>query len=117
MQRMGSMTKYLAFLSGVFISLMIIFFIYSYILKSQLLEQGENILTDLVNTTEQGYSVLASLNNKGFSNCSTENLLAMRKSQFESNDIKDIGFLNNNLLTCTTGIGLLAKPINKPHLI
>jgi sensor c-di-GMP phosphodiesterase-like protein len=119
MQRMGSMTKYLAFLSGVFISLMIIFFIYSYILKSQLLEQGENILTDLVNTTEQGYSVLASLNNKGFSNCSTENLLAMRKSQFESNDIKDIGFLNNNLLTCTTGIGLLAKPIKEtsPNLI
>jgi sensor c-di-GMP phosphodiesterase-like protein len=119
MQRMGSMTKYLAFLSGVLFSLMIIFFIYSYILKSQLLEQGENILADLVNTTEQGYSVLASLNNKGFSNCSNENLLAMRKSQFESNDIKDIGFLNNDLLTCTTGIGLLAKPIKEtsPNLI
>ncbi|MBA6365800.1 CSS-motif domain-containing protein, partial [Colwellia sp. BRX8-8] len=114
MQRMGSITKYLAFLSGIIFSLTLIFYSYSYILKSQLLEQGEYILSDLMDTTAYGYDVIESLNNQNFTYCSDENLLAMRKSQFESNDIRDIGFLENGVLTCTTGIGILKTPIKGP---
>jgi sensor c-di-GMP phosphodiesterase-like protein len=113
MQKMGSINKCLAFLSGIIISLTVIFYSYSYILKSQLLEQGKNILSDLMDATVYGYDVIESLNNQNFTYCSDENLLAMRKSQFESNDIRDIGFLENGVLTCTTGIGILKAPINK----
>ncbi|WP_019029866.1 EAL domain-containing protein [Colwellia piezophila] len=113
MIKLNSIAKLLAFISGMLISLTIIFYIYSYTLKNQLSEQGQNIFIDLLDASRQAFSVIDLLNKQDFSNCSDENLLKMRKYQFQSNDIKDIGFFKNDLLICTTGVGILEKPIKE----
>lgn len=67
------------------------------------LQQIEILSRDIVNT-------LASLNSLGIESCSPEAMLAMRKHLFLSDYIKDIGYLENDALQCTTGLGRLSLP-------
>ncbi|XQW83531.1 EAL domain-containing protein [Thalassotalea piscium] len=113
MLKLCSFRKLLSFLLGGGISLVIIFLVYSHLLSNQLVLQGESIYRELQTTAINSYDVIQSLNEKGFTRCTKENLFEMRKAQFESNDIKDIGFFENRILTCTTGVGLLDKIVRE----
>lgn len=67
-----------------------------------------------VNTT------LENLNNFNHHACDEQMLISMRRAMFRSKYIKDIGYLNDDhLLICTTGLGLLKKPIleNNPDFL
>ncbi|MCJ8311943.1 MAG: EAL domain-containing protein [Saccharospirillaceae bacterium] len=110
----GRNKKYLAMLTGVVVSLLSVFLIYSYVLLNQLFEQGKIIFDDLNEVNEHVYTAINSLNAQGFSSCTDENLASMRLHQFKSNDIRDIGFYENNFLICTSGLGKLKTPINEP---
>lgn len=45
--------------------------------------------------------------------CSEALLYEMRKAQYASKEIRDIGFLHEGKLLCTTGLGVLEKPFPK----
>ncbi|MDU0354477.1 EAL domain-containing protein [Paraglaciecola aquimarina] len=96
---------------GICIGFSLFFFSYSHILQRQLAEQTEKIFQNIQNGLSNGFKVINSLHEKGFTQCSQQNLMQMRKAQFKSNDIRDIGFYQNGQLTCTTGSGKLANPI------
>lgn len=114
MSQLGLIKKYLAFICGVIVSFIIMFLIYSYLLIGQLSDQAKDIFKDLGGVRQHVYAAIESLNSKGFSSCSEENLSLMRKHQFNSNDVRDIGFFENDLLICTTGIGQFKKAIKEP---
>lgn len=57
---------------------------------------------------------LSELNEQGFSACSAETLRAMRKQLFLSDHVKDIGFVVDQQLICTTGLGVLSEPVSHP---
>lgn len=105
--------KSAAFVIGIIISVFLIFFIYSQTLIVQMSNHSQRIINDLNDGANQAYSALAMLNQKNFTECSTFNLLTMRKLQFEANDIKDIGFFDGNKIICTTGVGELEIPISE----
>lgn len=107
--------KTIAFILGTCLSLCLIFLIYSQTLVTQLSQYGQSIIQDLNVSADQAFTSLALLNKSNFKQCSREHLLIMRKLQFESNDIKDIGFFVNNQVLCTTGAGVLDTPILEVH--
>ncbi|MBN7798951.1 EAL domain-containing protein [Parahaliea mediterranea] len=71
-----------------------------------LLEQVEKM-------AREGETVLASLNALDHTRCDRATLVAMRKALYFSTYIKDIGFYEQDLLTCTTGLGSIAQPIRQ----
>ncbi|GHE91042.1 EAL domain-containing protein [Thalassotalea profundi] len=115
----SNIRKPLSFFVGMLVSLIVIYVLYSSFLINKLTLVGERLFLDLENTISQSYNVVDRLNNLGFSQCSKANLFNMRKEQFNSNDIKDIGFFKDGFLVCTTGAGILEKPIkeSEPNLI
>ncbi|MBB6543193.1 EAL domain-containing protein [Thalassotalea piscium] len=105
--------KPLSFITGMMISLIVIFFLYSQFLSNQLSEEAKRIFSDLSHSANSGYKVIEKLNNLPFTDCTDEHLLSMREMQFNSNDIRDIGFLQNGFLICTTGAGVLDIPLKE----
>lgn len=59
-------------------------------------------------------SVTHSLNSLGYSDCSRDNLLAMRRAVFNANYIKGIGFFQDGKLVCATSSGRLKTPLTEP---
>lgn len=59
------------------------------------------------------------LNDRGFTVCDNTTLVAMRQVQFQADYVKDIGFTDNGLLICTTGLGLLETPFegDEPDIV
>ncbi|WP_158970241.1 EAL domain-containing protein [Paraglaciecola sp. L3A3] len=105
--------KFLACLTGIGSSLCLLFFIYSHVLQNKMAEEGDKIFQDLLNSASTGFAVINQLNQLGLNTCSEENLLQMRKAQFKSNDIRDIGFFIEDTLICTTGAGILTNPVKE----
>jgi len=69
-----------------------------------LLAQAEEI-------RDEGDAILNQLNSLAATEC-TENLLnRMRRLQFFAENIRDIGFMQNNHLICSTGRGVLDEPL------
>src|SRR5690554_2330028 len=50
------------------------------------------------------------LNAQGFDHCDNDTLVAMQRELFLSSRIRDIGFVKDNVLMCTTGHGILSTP-------
>jgi sensor c-di-GMP phosphodiesterase-like protein len=111
MQRENSATKSIAFLLGLLLSTVVVFFIYSQALIMQLSNYSEEVIGELNKSANEAYRALGMLNQEHFEHCSEQNLLFMRRLQFESSDIKDIGFFKQNHIICTTGSGVLDSPI------
>ncbi|WP_166423313.1 EAL domain-containing protein [Paraglaciecola sp. 20A4] len=111
MQKLYLSHRITTFIFGICIGLILFFFSYSHILQNQLSEQSEKIFHDLQSGVSNGFNIINGLSSKGFTQCSDENLLQMRKAQFKSNDIRDIGFYQQGQLFCTTGTGKLPNPI------
>lgn len=54
------------------------------------------------------------LNSRGFLSCNEETIIDMSKALFKASYVKNVGFINNNNeLVCTTGLGLLKKPLKE----
>jgi sensor c-di-GMP phosphodiesterase-like protein len=63
--------------------------------------------------------VLKQLNELNFKQCDENTMLAMRQALFDAKYIVDIGFVNDNTLLCSTGVGNLEQGITlvKPDFI
>lgn len=85
-----------------------------YILKIRFETQiDEDATESLARIDKVSFSVVNTLNelNKVTnSSCDDDVLLAMRKQLFISEYIKDVGFFEQDYLTCTTGLGALNSP-------
>ncbi|MCQ8878698.1 EAL domain-containing protein [Pseudoalteromonas shioyasakiensis] len=57
--------------------------------------------------------LLTPLNLLGYTQCDDRTLLAMRRALFDANYTIDIGFLERDKLTCTTGTGVLDSPVSE----
>jgi sensor c-di-GMP phosphodiesterase-like protein len=68
------------------------------------LKQIEAIDSELIDSLNQ-------LNRLGFTECNGDNLKHMRRMVFVSQYIKDIGFIKEGYLHCTTGLGELKPPV------
>ena len=73
-------------------------------------EYAAEIFKEIAATAIEIEITLNNLNSNGFNDCSPKTLLAMRQALFVANSIKDIGFLKNFELVCTTGLGVLETP-------
>ncbi|CCO47693.1 putative signal transduction protein containing sensor and EAL domain [Vibrio nigripulchritudo SOn1] len=78
------------------------------------------VLETVSNVHKEVVEVLTTLNHLQLRTCSDEHNLMMRKLLFTSDYIKDIGYLEDNTLFCTTGKGKLSPPFvggATPHLV
>ena len=98
-----------------------VFFLYAAII---LVLAGQSLLTSqsekldvLVSETEKialdGRSVINRLNAQGFDRCTHELLDVMRRELFLASHVREIGFVRNNLVLCTTSQGILETPIQQ----
>lgn len=58
-------------------------------------------------------SVIDRLNAQGFDQCNDTLLAVMRRELFHTYRVRDIGFLRDNTVLCTTGQGILKTPIKQ----
>ncbi|WP_372760617.1 EAL domain-containing protein [Pseudoalteromonas sp.] len=85
-------------------------------LTEQTRSDSQYLLAQVDQAIEESTAILKRLNSMGFADCNDANLLAMRQQLFDAHFVIDIGFFKDNKLICTTGAGVLAKPIpdNQP---
>ena len=69
-----------------------------------LLAQAEEI-------RDEGDAILNQLNSLEATECTEDLLNRMRRLQFFAENIRDIGFMQNNYLICSTGRGVLDEPL------
>ena len=64
-------------------------------------------------------TVLVEANDDRLGRCSDDELLALRRTVFETPAIADMGRLRHGMLICTTGVGRLAQPVDQgdPHYV
>ncbi|MFQ3232160.1 MAG: sensor c-di-GMP phosphodiesterase-like protein, partial [Reinekea sp.] len=76
-------------------------------------EYADNLMTEAEGVVVEIATILKQLNELNIAQCNQENMLAMRRSLFLSNHVREIGYLNNNnKLICTTGLGVLDEPFS-----
>ncbi len=63
--------------------------------------------------TSKSCSVIDRMNALGFTECSAEVLAAMRRELFLASRVRDVGFVRDNTLLCTTGLGILETPLHQ----
>lgn len=68
------------------------------------------VLTVIEHALDDTVIALDSLNRDSYSSCTNDTLLRMRRAVFRSQLIKDVGFFQEGLLVCTTGVGVLPTP-------
>jgi sensor c-di-GMP phosphodiesterase-like protein len=71
------------------------------------------ILTEAESIIQESEAAIDRLNSLGFDDCNTDTLLAMQQELFLSSRIRDIGFVTDNALRCTTGHGILKTPFKQ----
>ncbi|MBB1442190.1 EAL domain-containing protein [Pseudoalteromonas sp. SG43-3] len=81
-------------------------------LTAQTKSDAEYILTHVEGAIAERRRILTPLNKLAFKQCDNTTLLEMRRALFDAKYVIDIGFFKDNQLVCTTGAGLLSKPIN-----
>ncbi len=81
-------------------------------LTAQTKSDAEYILTHIEGAIVERRRILTPLNKLAFKQCDNTTLLEMRRALFDAKYVIDIGFFKGNQLVCTTGAGLLSKPIN-----
>lgn len=107
--------KLTAFGFSAFICALFVWGVFSY-LESDVKRHQKSIATKHLTTLESIVidvnTTLENLNNYSHQSCDDQMLISMRRAMFRAKYIKDIGYLNDDsLLICTTGLGLLKKPI------
>lgn len=75
--------------------------------QSEVLTRALGQLDDIV---LEGRSILVELNALDDESCSPALIRRMRQAEFLSLAIRDIGFIQDGSLACTTGLGVLAEP-------
>lgn len=75
--------------------------------QSEVLARALGQLDDIV---LEGRSILTELNALDDESCTPALIRRMRQAEFLSLAIRDIGFIRNGSLVCTTGVGVLAEP-------
>lgn len=76
-------------------------------------DQTTALLELVERMAREGETVLASLNALHHTHCDRATLVAMRKVLYFSTFIKDIGFYEGDMLTCTTGVGQITQPMRE----
>lgn len=97
-----------------FVSFLTLFFVMAFLIKFTIFKDIEDVQNTMANKLllsfhdmyREGQGVLANLIQINDSRCSAELLLAMRKNLFASNYIKDIAYIKDGTIQCTTGLGL-----------
>ena len=102
------LTGGLVFVTGCFILL----YFSAQQLTAQTKSDAEYILTHIDGAIAERRRILTPLNKLAFKQCDNATLLEMRRALFDAKYVIDIGFFKDNQLVCTTGAGLLSKPIN-----
>jgi len=96
------------------VAIMALFLALTAILVSELKLQTTYInkaYTFVRSIVDDGNSALYELNGLNFQTCDRENLTAMQQVLFKSNFLKEIGFLQDGYVICTTSSGILSKPV------
>lgn len=75
--------------------------------QSEVLARALGQLDDIVT---EGQSILAELNALDDASCTPALLRRMRQTEFLALSIRDVGFIQDGALVCTTGAGVLAEP-------
>lgn len=74
--------------------------------------QAERMFSEVESVVTEFQTVLTALNRQNHTECNEQTLVAMRREVFLAEHVKDIGFLKGDQVVCTTGIGMLDKPIS-----
>ncbi|MCK8134330.1 EAL domain-containing protein [Pseudoalteromonas sp. 2CM28B] len=80
-------------------------------LTTQINTDAKYIINHLDSAVKERRKILTSLNKHDFKQCGEATLLEMRRALFDSQYVIDIGFFIGDQLVCTTGAGILSKPI------
>lgn len=87
------------------------------VLSLHQISQQRDILTSLVNQTEnmarEGQRIINRLNARPSEECTESLLQDMRRELFFASTIADIGYTDNGYVICTTGIGVLDQPVKE----
>ncbi len=94
-----------------FLLLSVLIIVHAHTVRLAMEGHGHNLITILDELGDDVAEALSQLNEQGLESCSDENLLLMRRIQFQYPVIRDIGFHANNHLVCTTGLGMLKTPL------
>ncbi len=81
-------------------------------LRAEADDVADSLLQRLESIASEATQALTTLNNYGYSRCNDSTLLSMRQQLYLTPYIVDIGFLDGDLLLCTTGAGVLTEPID-----
>lgn len=75
---------------------------------------AERLMNKVVAIRNEGFEVIEQLNAIGAEACTESLLNRMRQLQFFSQHVRDIGFVQNGHLVCSTGRGILPTPLPEP---
>tara|TARA_B100002003_G_C14132979_1_gene544895 strand:- start:254 stop:1876 length:1623 start_codon:yes stop_codon:yes gene_type:complete len=75
---------------------------------------AQRLMSKVVAIRNEGFEVMEQLNAIGAEACTESLLNRMRQFQFFSQHIRDIGFVQNGHLVCSTGRGMLPTPLPEP---
>ncbi|MFP3976508.1 EAL domain-containing protein [Marinobacter sp. KMM 10035] len=103
-------------LSGLFVFFLYAVFTITLAVQSTLASQSEklNALTSEASKIAlESRLIINRLNGQGFDHCNDEMLQAMQRELFLASRVKDIGFVKDNAVLCTTGQGVLQTPFKQ----
>jgi sensor c-di-GMP phosphodiesterase-like protein len=103
-------------MTGVGVFLLYALLVLTIVVQSLLAAQQEKLdamFTESLKIVQEGRTAITRLNALGFSHCDQTTLNAMQRQLFLSSRVRDIGFVRNNTVVCTTSAGILKEPFKQ----